>query len=512
MLKLKQWISLGLCIILLCTAFPFALAADQEVADSAISRVQFNLRKGRGTDTGIVCNVPRNKKLIVMQYYDDEWCKAKYSYWTGYAKVEWLKFPDGSSRDPKPTPAPTEAVQAAEPTPEPEEDESDADDEPIPTAEASSDTRGKWVTPTPTDAPVKPTLTSFDPRIAKPVPCGISIGESDTDEIAYVANTTAVFNIRETPSDDGRRLFEMKKGKRINVLAYGDDWCKVQTRNGAYTGYCKTKFLYHFHSCDPFKYDIPWYNGYKSTGYIYFTEPVHITDHKDTYGGQDMQVGDVVTVQKRTDGDYDFILRRDWITLSEYVGEYHAFVPWNQAKEGDIIGGYTMHFGLLQGGAFKKARRHNIALAISHMDGTITKSGERYSFLTNIGPVTTGQGYKTAGITGGDGIGIGGGVCHTSSVTYSAALSVPFYIYEREPHTADGTAYTLLEFDATVGGYSDMIYYNTLPYDIKEHAYLNRTNGTMTILWECLETLDQSVLDNWDWKTLNIPKSPEENS
>ena len=94
---------------------------------------------------------------------------------------------------------------------------------------------------------------------------------------------------------------------------------------------------------------------------------------------------------------------------------------------------------------------------------------------------------------------------------YIALLSIPAYIYEREPHTDAGVFYIPLEFDATVGGWSDMIYYNILPYDIEHHSYHNAYNGTMTLVFECLETKSEDELKNWDWqKSLSIPKAKDE--
>ena len=49
----------------------------------------------------------------------------------------------------------------------------------------------------------------------------------------------------------------------------------------------------------------------------------------------------------------------------------------------------------------------NIKLAMSLMDQTVIPSGTEYSFLENVGPVTSGKGYEVAGITGGAGSGIG---------------------------------------------------------------------------------------------------------
>ena len=537
MLKRTRLSAVLLAFVLFFSAIPLNLSFAA-FEDEAKAAVQFNLRNSRvDSRQNIIINVPRNAKLTVTVYYDDGWCKAVYRGRTGYAKTEWLKFPNGSHEDETvSSSSEDEDIGDPEYAEDAEDDESYEDDADTVTGsedadsgdegadvsddagnadegteeQSEEDARG-WKTPSPAAEVLKPTLKSRDARVAEPVPCGVSVGESDTDEVQYVALVRDTCSIRETPEDNGRKIYEVKDAKRVHVLAYGDDWCKVQSSDGKAVGYLKTKFIYHFHSTDPFKYIIPWYDGYRSTGWISMNEPVLITDHKNTYKGQNMQIGDLITVRLRDDGDYDFIIRRDWVTLDASMGEYHPFVQWNEAKEGDVIGGFTMHYGLTQGGAFKTNRKRNIGIATKRMDGNIIEPGEFYSFLDDVGPVSTRQGYRLAGVTGGSGTGIGGGICHTSSVTYSAALSVPFYIYEREPHTSDGTAYTLLEFDATVGVF-DMSFYNVLPYAVKEHCFHDKASGTMTILWECLETLDKDTLDNWDWTTLDIKKSPFEST
>ena len=294
------------------------------------------------------------------------------------------------------------------------------------------------------------------------------------------------------------------------MLAYGDEWCKVSSWNGQYIGWMKQKNVFHYHSMDPFRFDIPWYDSYKPTGYIIATKPFRITDHENKYKGQQVQAGDVICVQLREDGGYNILLRRDWVTVPAEYGEYHPFVSWDQAKAGDMIGGFTLYYGIGEGGYWAKNRAYNIGLALKNMDKVIVGKGKKYSFLTNV-EATRKNGYRVAGIIGGNGRGIGGGICHTSSLTYIALLSIPSYIYEREPHTDAGVFYIPLEFDATVGGWSDMIYYNILPYDIEHHSFHNPYNGTMTLMFECLETRTEEEIRNWNWKTdLRIPKAKDE--
>lgn len=474
-----------LTVILLLAAATAALA---EYADPAVARVQFNLRKEMDTTSEILANIPIGANLTVSDYPNSEWCQVKYRGKVGYAKTSWLRFRQNRDHVVV-TGAPATTPQVT-PTPEPE------------------DNRGAQ-TPKATAEAVVPEVSGGKPREAVAGLTGVAIGESETDEVRYCCMTLTAFNIRETPEWDARKIREVKKGADLRVLAYGDEWCKVQTMDGRFTGYAMTKWLFHYHSLDRFKWEVPQWEFFRSTGYGVMTTPVHITDRRNLYKGNNLQVGDIVTIRKQEggeyDGEYDILLRRDWVPVDESTFEYHPFVPWNEAKEGDIIGGFTQYFGQRQGGVYYIYRNRNIALAMSFMDGVIIKSGALYSYLGNIGPTTTTRGYYRAGITGGEGSGTGGGVCHTSTLMYEAALSLPFYIAEREPHTDDGTHYAVLEFDATVGVYSDMKFYNTLPYDIKMHAFIDRPAGVITVYFECLETLDAETLANWDWKVQNVP-------
>ena len=482
---MKRIFTLLLTALLLLTSLPASLAV--EYADPAVAKVQFNLRQEMDTSSAVLANVPIGANLTVREYPNAEWCKVTYRNRTGYAKTSWLRFRIGQNHVIAKESVPVSAVAT-----------------PSDLKNASAEN------PAATPEPIVPTLKGYDIREIILDKAGVSVGEEGDGEIRYIARSTTVFNIRTEPSDKARKVRSVDKGGYVRVLGYGDDWCFVQTPDARFKGYAKTKWLFHYHSVDPFKYAVPGYDTIKATGYVVMKDAVHITDRKNLYNGADLQPGDMICLRAREDGNYDIVMRRDWVTIDGETAEYHPFVNWQEAKKGDIIGGATVFYGLRQGGPYYQYRRRNINKAMGLMNDTVIKSGERYSFLTNVGPVTAAAGYYVAGITGGIGSGIGGGICHTSSLTYNAALSLPFYIYEREPHTDEGTHYMVLEFDATVGTYSDMIFYNSLPYDVKEHTFIDRNSGCITIYYECLETVDATVLANWDWTTLNIPKSREE--
>lgn len=408
------------------------------MADSAIparAKVQFNIRTEASTEADRVANVPIGATLSILSYEEDGvWCRVQYRAAEGYAKVEWLRVKEGVDTEPSDMPEGT----------------------------------------------------------------GVSVGASESGAPLWECMTRVKFTIREAPNDDARRLRQIKKGGELYCLAYGDDWCQVQTMDGKVTGYAKTRWLFHFRSFDSFQNGVPGYETYRPTGYVVMTADLTISDAKKSYGGNDLEIGDIIFVQKQDDGRLMAQIYRDWDEIPADMCEYHELAHWQSAKAGDIIGGYTQYFGHNQGYLLAPKRKHNIKLAMGFMDGTVMPKGEEYSFLGNIGPTTTGKGYVVAGVTGGSGSGIGGGVCHTSTLMYEAALSLPFLITEREPHTDDGTTYAPLEFDATVGAYSDLKFINTLPYDVKMHTYMNKSAGVITVQFECMETVDAATLEGWN--------------
>ena len=477
-------------------------SADTELVavaanDRAVANTPCNVRVKHDLESKKLHSLAKGTVVTIVEYYNDGWCKIDYGKGNlGYGRISWFNIP---GKDPEDIPKDVTPSVDADP------------------GNPVWDTEGRGSeTPKFTEAELEETEESdaegLDIRDAPLQPEGIAVGESDNDEMRYIALTLGKVAIWAGPSNTTRRLGEIKKGKKVRVLAFGDEWCKVRTWDGQVTGYCKSKYIFHYHSMDPYKYDLPWYAGYRPTGYIIVTKPIHVTDTRNLYKGHMLQKGDIVCVQKREDGDYNVLVRRCWTTVPKEYGEYHEFVNWAEAKKGDIIGGNTLFYGLTQGHGTWKNRAYNINKAMGLMDGIIIGSGKKYDYLKNLGPVTAKNGWKKGGVihVGSTGVGIGGGICHTSSLTYFSVISIPVYIYEREPHTDDGTHYMPVEFDATVGAWSDFIWYNILPYDIKQHAFIDSRNGTITVYYECLETKTREEIDSFDWKKLPLPLAKDD--
>ena len=482
-----------------------AAAAEEEstlvavqAEDRAIVNTPCNAREAHDLESKKIHSMSKGAVVTIVEYYNDGWCKIEYSKeHYGYARISWFDIPGKNPEDiPQDV---TPSVEADPGTP-------------------VWDTEGRGSeTPKFTEAELENTEEStyegMDIRDAPLVPEGVEIGESDTDEMRYIAMTLKKVAIWSEPTNSSRRLGEIKTGKKVRVLAFGDEWCKIRTWDGQVTGYAKSKYIFHYHSMDPYKYELPWYNGYRPSGYIIVTKPIHVTDKRNLYKGHMLQKGDMVCVQLRDDGDYNVLVRRCWTTVPAEFGEYHPFVNWADAKKGDIIGGNTLFYGLTQGHGTWKNRVYNINKAMGLMDGVVIGTGKKYSYLKNLGPVTAKNGWKLGGVIhkgSKGGVGIGGGICHTSSLTYFSVISFPVFIWEREPHTDDGTHYMPVEFDATVGAWSDFVFYNILPYDIKQHAFVDKRSGTITVYYECLETKTKEEIENFDWKKLPLPLAKDD--
>lgn len=469
-----------------------------QAEDRAIVNTPCNAREAHDLESKKIHSMSKGAVVTIVEYYNDGWCKIEYSKeHYGYARISWFDIPGKNPEDiPQDV---TPSVEADPGTP-------------------VWDTEGRGSeTPKFTEAELENTEEStyegMDIRDAPLVPEGIEVGESDNDEMRYIAMTLKKVAIWSEPTNSSRRLGEIKTGKKVRVLAFGDEWCKIRTWDGQVTGYAKSKYIFHYHSMDPYKYELPWYNGYRPSGYIIVTKPIHVTDKRNLYKGHMLQKGDMVCVQLRDDGDYNVLVRRCWTTVPAEFGEYHPFVNWSEAKKGDIIGGNTLFYGLTQGHGTWKNRVYNINKAMGLMDGVVIGTGKKYSYLKNLGPVTAKNGWKLGGVIhkgSKGGVGIGGGICHTSSLTYFSVISFPVFIWEREPHTDDGTHYMPVEFDATVGAWSDFVFYNILPYDIKQHAFVDKRSGTITVYYECLETKTKEEIENFDWKKLPLPLAKDD--
>ena len=113
------------------------------------------------------------------------------------------------------------------------------------------------------------------------------------------------------------------------------------------------------------------------------------------------------------------------------------------------------------------ARSHNIALAASHIAGTVVGSGQTFSFNARVGARTAENGFEEAAvIQDGEFVsGVGGGVCQTSTTLFGAALRAGLTIEESHPHSLS-VGYVPPSQDAMVSSYSDLKFTNPYAFPV----------------------------------------------
>lgn len=133
-----------------------------------------------------------------------------------------------------------------------------------------------------------------------------------------------------------------------------------------------------------------------------------------------------------------------------------------------ILGSYTTYFN-----KNKIGRSKNIELSAAAIHNVIVGSGDVFSFNLVVGPREIAYGYQMAPeiIKGKLVMGIGGGICQTSSTLFNAVDQLEVDIIERHHHSMD-VGYVPKGRDATVSfGGLDFQFQNTtgIPFIIKAY-------------------------------------------
>lgn len=118
-------------------------------------------------------------------------------------------------------------------------------------------------------------------------------------------------------------------------------------------------------------------------------------------------------------------------------------------------------------------RMHNVALALSKLDGIKIAAGETLSFNRSVGERSERNGYKNAKIIV-DGKyvdGVGGGACQASTALYNAALTAGLSCCANS-HTIC-PSYCPPGLDAMISSFSDLTVTNTTGEDV----YISATSG-----------------------------------
>lgn len=126
-------------------------------------------------------------------------------------------------------------------------------------------------------------------------------------------------------------------------------------------------------------------------------------------------------------------------------------------------------------------RSKNIELSASSINNVIVGSGDIFSFNDTVGPRDIAAGYQEAPefLNGKIVVGIGGGICQTSSTLFNAIDQLGVNILERHRHTRD-IGYVPKGRDATVSfGGLDFSFQNTLGIPVLIKSYYGK--GFITV-------------------------------
>jgi vancomycin resistance protein YoaR len=137
-----------------------------------------------------------------------------------------------------------------------------------------------------------------------------------------------------------------------------------------------------------------------------------------------------------------------------------------------VVASYTTYFGTTDIG-----RNKNIELSAEAINNVIIGSGDNFSFNTVVGPRDEANGYQPAPeiINKKVVMGIGGGICQTSSTLFNAVDQILVKFVERHHHSLD-VGYVPKGRDATVSyGGLDFRFQNTsdVPFLIKANYSKN---------------------------------------
>lgn len=296
---------------------------------------------------------------------------------------------------------------------------------------------------------------------------------AEKEQVKYIAKTSVEFHLRSMPN--GRKLVQVPKGVKIQVIEWAEDWCLARYNN--VSGYCKTEWLYLLRSLDPYLYPLP-QEQCSPTGYIVMNGDMWI--QAGNFEGVVVSSGKKVCVSYTGDGSCKLPVWRDEQAIDDIDAmDYYPFVDWEIAKPGDIIGGFTSFYSKSQGKKHPEAREKNILLGCSRINSHLVAMGDTFSFNGSCGPYTKSNGYFLAPNVSQDGEGYGGGICQVTTTLYNAILTLPLRIEEWSIHKYAGVSYVPQFFDAAVGKYSDFVFTNTLPYPI----YIQATaeNGIINV-------------------------------
>lgn len=295
--------------------------------------------------------------------------------------------------------------------------------------------------------------------------------------VGYAVVRTPIY---EQPSKESKILTRIEIYEQLYVNEFRDDgWAYCEYKN--HFGYIPTDNLFKFDRIDPYAGDIP--------GCIVYPLMATVKKTTDILAVEDDKVlktifpGAMICVEEPDEkGRYrtPYYRTTGYITQDD-IYQLWRVVPYDKAEPGDLVSVMTTYYALGITTLEYQGRNWNIYLSGTLLSGILLKKGEQLNVNEVIGPYRASTGYKPAPITGGSGIGYGGGTCQVNTTLYNVLIQVPILVNFRQVHANVGTYYFLKGFDAAVGSRDsiNMIFTNTMPYDIRINYLIS--DGALTV-------------------------------
>lgn len=298
-----------------------------------------------------------------------------------------------------------------------------------------------------------------------------ALAEADPLEPVYRARMYRETRIRNVQDMDSRDwLGKVPEDAMVDVYEYGEEWSLCGYEGDV--GWLPTERLYEMWRVS----DVELPGFIPMTGLAIMTEEAFVT--VEGYGGNALRVGDAVVVAG-TDG----LIPMNRLTAQLPAGSfrYEPFVPWQEAKPGDALYGFTTWYQVDEKDALIAGRVENIRLGAERTDGTVILPGEEFSFNALCAPYTYANGYKKAPNISREGVGVSGGVCQVSTTIFQAMQGLNVELTEWYVHSYAGVSYARRNHDCAVATWKDFRFVSY--YDFPIEMTLMAQDGVLTCVF-----------------------------
>lgn len=300
--------------------------------------------------------------------------------------------------------------------------------------------------------------------------------EDTQEEALYYGFIGTKLNVYRKADEKSGRLGALEPDTQVDVFSKGRTWTRIAYEDGQ--GYVRTKYVERVQRKDPFAGPMPGTSSHVAVGYVLKDTTFLPEGYRYPI---EVRAGSWLSIESIRDGRAYFPYRREPENASVSVDrlKLYEFVPWSEAKPGDLLYAFTTFYTTSLNKEGNAGRLYNIRLASKRLTSIRVEPGESFSFNAVCGPYTKEGGYRSAPILSGEAeMGYGGGVCQVCSTLYNIVLRVPTVIEEMYWHSQGGVSYLPAGFDATVSSSKDMVFRNILPYPLR--VEFENLDGVMT--------------------------------